>query len=116
MNYHDMNALKTISPATIRTANERVMGSVNATQPPQVEVHREIEILGTALDYLEQCVAELNTRLYPLMLPETPSQDTSGGPVEATAGSLIGQSLQNLRARVNQSADRLNLALGRLAV
>lgn len=116
MNYHDMNALKTISPATIRTANERVLGSVNTVQPQQVELHREIEMLGKALDYLEDHVAEINNRLHPLMLPEAPSQDTSSGPGEAMAGSPIGQSLQNMRARVDHAAGRLSLSIGRLAV
>jgi hypothetical protein len=84
--------------------------------PQQVELHREIEMLGKALDYLEDRVAEINTRLHPLMLPEPPSQDASGDLPEAMAGSPIGQSLQNMRARVDHAAGRLSLSIGRLAV
>ncbi len=84
---------------------------------PRPEVLYEMDRLQAAIEALETRVYHLDDRLSHVALPRGPEKLGSGNQVaESMAGSVFGQSVQNMRHRVDSLIARIEDVTAHLAI
>lgn len=110
----------TATQAQQRQAQGSVIGNAQPMRDQQrsSELHHELSRLAAAVTLLEDRVSGLLDRLNPVTLPSAPmvSSANCSTPADGSAGSLVGQAIQNVRWRMDALSAQMDSAVDRLAV